>query len=163
MLSALGMSDDRIIEEFKTLVSGRREPGRRRIVEFDIPKTVTSVKFEEFLSNIEILVWDRLSFAKSIIGESDFSRWMRESTSLSEKTINNYSQAIRKISNDLVRLNLTYSSLVELMESEDPEKLKKEYFKIPEYKELDIRGNGMYSAGFNKLIEFHRSKKVSNS
>jgi hypothetical protein len=115
------------------------------------------------LSNIEILVWDRLSFAKSIIGESDFSRWMRGSTSLSEKSISNYSHAIRKISNDLVRLNLTYSSLVELMESENTEKLKKEYFEIPEYKELDIRGKGMYSAGFNKLIEFHRSKKVSNS
>jgi hypothetical protein len=158
VVSALGMSDDRIIEEFKTIVSGRREPGR--IVEFDIPKSVSNFDFKDFLTNIEILVWDRLSFAKSTIGESDFSRWMRESTKLSEKSIKNYNQAIRKISNDLVRLKLAYSSLTELMESEDLERLKKEYFDIPSYKELDVRGKGMYSAGFNKLIEFYRSKHV---
>jgi predicted helicase len=156
VISALGMSDERIIEEFKTLVSGRREPGR--IVDIDIPRTVTNINFQEFLSNIEILVWDRLSFAKSVIGESDFTRWMRKSTSLSEKSIKNYSQAIRKISNDLIRLKLAYSSLEELMQSEDLDRLKKEYFDIPDYKELDLRGKGMYSAGFNKLIEFHRSK-----
>ena len=44
VISALGMSDERIIEEFKTLVSGRREPGR--IVEIDIPKTVTNINFQ---------------------------------------------------------------------------------------------------------------------
>jgi predicted helicase len=159
VISALGMSDERIIEEFKTLVSGKREPGR--IVEIDIPKTVTNIDFQEFLTNIEILVWDRVSFAKSVVGESDFTRWMRKSTSLSEKSIKNYSQAIRKISNDLVRLKLAYSSLEELMQLEDLDRLKKEYFDIPDYKELDVRGKGMYSAGFNKLVEFHRSKRYS--
>jgi hypothetical protein len=46
------------------------------------------------------------------------------------------------------------------MELEDLERLKKEYFDIPSYKELDVRGKGMYSASFNKLIEFYRSKHV---
>jgi predicted helicase len=156
VISTLGISDDRIIEEFKTLVSGKRGSGR--IVDIDIPNTVTNIDFQEFLSNIEILVWDRLSFARSVIGESDFIRWMRKSTSLSEKSIKNYSNAIRKISNDLIRLKLAYSSLEELMQSEDLKRLKKEYFDIPEYKELDVRGKGMYSAGFSKLIDFHRSK-----
>lgn len=36
--------------------------------------------------------------------------------------------------------------------------MKEEYVSIPEYKDLDVRGKGMYSAGLNKLIEFHRSK-----
>jgi predicted helicase len=129
VLSALAMSDDRIVEEF--------------------------------LSNIEILVWDRLSFAKSVVGEGDFTKWMRQSTDLSEKSIKNYSNAIRKISNDLVRLKLAYSSLEELMQSEDPVRLKEEYFDIPEHAELDKRGKNMYSAGFNKLIEYHQEKYSS--
>lgn len=156
VLSALAMSDERIIEEFKTLVSGQRNPDP--IVIFDFPNTVANIDFDEFLSNIEILVWDRLSFAKSVIGESDFTKWMREHSDLSEKSIKNYTQAVRKINNDLVRLKLTYSSLEELMRSEDLVRLKEEYFGIPKYKELDERGKGMYSAGFNKLIEYHQSK-----
>jgi hypothetical protein len=44
------------------------------------------------------------------------------------------------------------------MQSEDLERLKKEYFDIPDYKELDVRGREIYSAGFSKLIDFHRSK-----
>ena len=150
------MSDERIIEEFKTLVSGKRKTGR--IVEINLPKTVANVDFQDFLSNIEILVWDRLSFAQSVVGETDFSKWMRETKGLSEKSVKNYRQAIRKISNDLVRRKLSYTSLEELMQSEDLDRLKKEYFDIPEYKELDERGKGMYSAGFNRLIEYHRSK-----
>ncbi len=156
VISAMGMSDERIIEEFKSLVSGKSSHGR--IVEIDLPKETARVDLQKFISGIEILVWDRLSFAKSVVGESDFSKWMRESTSLSEKSIKNYNQAIRKISNDLVRHKMAYSSLEELMQSEDPKKLKEEYFEISEYKELDIRGKGMYSAGFNKLIEFHKSR-----
>lgn len=159
VISALGMSDERVIEEFKALISGQREPGR--IVDIDIPETLTSIDFQDFLSNIEILVWDRLSFAKSVVGERDFAKWMRESRQLSEKTIKNYSQAIRKISNDLVRLKLAYSSLEELMQSEDLDELKEEYFNIPEFKELDVRGKGMYSASFNRLIEFRRSRCVA--
>jgi len=156
VISALGMSDERIIEEFRILISGRREQGR--IVEIETSKEVSNIDFQDFLSNIEIRVWDRLSFAKSVIGESDFARWMRKSTSLSDKSIKNYTNAVRKISNDLVRKKIAHSSLEEIMLSEDLDRLKKEYFDIPEYKELDVRGKGMYSAGFNKLIEFQRSK-----
>ena len=43
------------------------------------------------------------------------------------------------------------------MQSEDLDKLKEEYFNIPKFKELDVRGKGMYGAGFNRLIEFRRS------
>jgi predicted helicase len=160
VIAAMGMSDDRIIEEFKTLVSGRK--GKGRIIEFDLPKEFKNINYQEFLSNIEIRIWDRLSFAKSVVGESEFVRWMNDNTKLSEKTRKNYGQAVRKISNDLVRRKLAYSSLADLMQSEDPVKLKKEYFDIQEYKELDIRGKRMYSAGFNKLIEFHQSKFICN-
>ena len=32
--------------------------------------------------------------------------------------------------------------------------LKEKYFSIKEFKDLDDRGNRMYSAGFNRLIDF---------
>ena len=44
------------------------------------------------------------------------------------------------------------------MREEDLQNLKEEYFSIKEYKELDERGKGMYSAGFNRLIAFHQFK-----
>ena len=71
-----------------------------------------------------------------------------------KKTIKNYSQAIRKISNDLVKLNLAFSTLEEISEKSDLKKLKDHYFAIDEFKQLDVRGKGMYSAGFNRLIEY---------
>ena len=37
------------------------------------------------------------------------------------------------------------------------QKLKEQYFNIPEHKELDQRGKNMYSAAFNRLIEFRQS------
>lgn len=156
VVAALGMSDERIIEEFRLLISGKQRRGN--FIEIEAPTDMTAIDFQDFLSNIQIRVWDRLSFAKSVVGESEFARWMKKSTSLSEKSIKNYTNAVRKISNDLVRKKLAYSSLEEILVSEDLDRLKKEYFDIPEYKELDVRGKGMYSAGFNKLVEFQRSR-----
>ena len=89
-----------------------------------------------------------------MIGESKFSKWMYDHTNLSDKSIINYNQAVRKISNDLVKMNLLYSTLEDISENADLEQLKKEYFDIEEFKLLDVRGKGMYSAGFNKLIEY---------
>ena len=160
VISALAMNDERIVEEFKSIVAC--EQNTQQIVEFDIPIMAEKIEFNELLQNIEIQIWDRLSFAQSVKGESDFTRWMRDSTKLSDKSIRNYTQAIRKISNDLVRMKLTYSSLDEIMKSEDLKRLKDEYFSIPEHKELDVRGKSMYSAGFNKLIDYHRSEKLNN-
>jgi superfamily II DNA or RNA helicase len=59
VISALGMHDERIIEEFKEIAKGNSEG--RRIVEVDMPEIVR-VKFEDFIANVEIQIWDRLSF-----------------------------------------------------------------------------------------------------
>ena len=45
------------------------------------------------------------------------------------------------------------------MQSEDLTLLRKEWMSIEENKALDERGNGMYSSGFNKLIEYANYKK----
>jgi superfamily II DNA or RNA helicase len=60
VISALGMSDERIIEEFKAIANGKSR-GRGRIIDIDVPEVVR-VKFAELISNIEIQIWDRLSF-----------------------------------------------------------------------------------------------------
>ena len=59
VISALGMNDERIIEEFKEIAAGREVSSR--IVDFDVPEIVR-VRFEDFISNIDIQIWDRLSF-----------------------------------------------------------------------------------------------------
>ncbi len=60
VISALGMSDERIIEEFKEIAHGD-VGARERIIAFDVPEIIR-VKFEDFISNIETQIWDRLSF-----------------------------------------------------------------------------------------------------
>jgi len=60
VVSALGMSDDRIIEEFMATSDGKNS-GRKRIITFDVPEIIR-IKFEDFISNIEIQIWDRLSY-----------------------------------------------------------------------------------------------------
>ena len=59
VISALGMNDERIIEEFREV--SKRNKCNHRIVVFDIPEIVR-IKFENFISNLEIQIWDRLSF-----------------------------------------------------------------------------------------------------
>ena len=51
-----------------------------------------------------------------------------------------------------------YSSVDELVINEDLNKLKEDWLSVPENKALDERGKSMYSAGFNKLISFFKSK-----
>ena len=53
-----------------------------------------------------------------------------------------------------------YKNIDDLIKSEDLSLLKKEWMSIEENLALDTRGNGMYSAGFNKLIEYANYKKM---
>ena len=71
-----------------------------------------------------------------------------------------YTRVVRKISNDLVKLNLAYSSLEEITEKADLQRLKDEYFSIYEYRDLDKRGNRMYSSGFNMIVKYQKSKNI---
>ena len=59
VISALGMNDERIIEEYKLIAKGKKVSNP--IVEIDVPDII-KVKFSQFISEIEIRIWDRLSF-----------------------------------------------------------------------------------------------------
>ena len=58
----------------------------------------------------------------------------------------------------MVKMKMTYSSLDDITENADLIELKAAYFDIDEFNQLDVRGKGMYSAGFNKLIEYQKFK-----
>lgn len=161
VIAALGINDDRIIDEAKEIVKSQfRKSGE--IIDFQEFSAEEELDFKEFIDNIKLKIWDRLSFAKSVVGESEFKKWMDTETVLSESSKSKYSNVVRKISNDLIKLNLSFSSLEEITQSADLEKLKEKYFSIEEYRNSDKTGNRMYSAGFNRLIEFQKFKKKTN-
>jgi len=154
VIAALGINDERIIDEAKMIVKTKRYNKKGSVLQFEEFSQETEIKFENLVKEIQIKIWDRLSFAKSVVGETEFNKWMQKNTRLSTSSISKYANAVRKISNDLVKLDLSYSSLEEITQKADLEELKKKYFSIPQYQALDTRGKGMYSAGFQRLIEF---------
>ena len=157
VISAMGMNDDRIIAEFQALVFN--QPRESNICDFDFESVSESINLKDFYLNIQNKVWDRLSFAKSFIDESTFANWMRTATTLSEKSIKNYVGGVNTITNGLIKMRPEYKNIDDLIKSEDLSLLKKEWMSIEENLALDTRGNGMYSAGFNKLIEYANYKK----
>ena len=162
VVAALGANDERIIDEAKWAVRTGNF-GRGGIIEIveDVP--IGDFQFESFVRQLEVKIWDRLSFAKSVVGETEFNKWMKNHKKLSDSSIKKYSNVIRKISNDLVKMSMAYSSLEEITQEADLENLRDEYFSIKEYRDQNKRGNQMYSSGFNRLIEFQKFKKASSN
>ena len=159
VVAALGINDERIIDEAKLAVKTNNF-NSGNILEFEEFVPTEELEFETFIRELQIKIWDRVSFAKSIVGETEFNKWMQRHTDLSEASMEKYTRVVRKISNDLVKLNLAYSSLEEITEKADLQRLKDEYFSIDEYRDLDKRGNRMYSAGFNMLVKYQKSKNI---
>ncbi|MDA8619853.1 GIY-YIG nuclease family protein [Luminiphilus sp.] len=88
----------------------------------------------------------------------EFENWLELSTDLAEKTIRNYLGAMNKICSDLVETGRISTTAGSPTDSKSLETLRDSYFEIPENAELDQRGNGMYSAAFNKYITFMGSQ-----
>ena len=158
VLAALSINDKRIIDEVQQSIKTNTF-NTGEILKFEEFTPDSEIEFEELIKELKIKIWDRVSFAKSVIGESEFNRWMQHNTKLSKSSMDKYSRVVRKISNDLVKMNLAYSSLEEITDDADLSRLKEKYFSIKEFKDLDDRGNRMYSAGFNRLIDFQNFKK----
>ena len=161
VVAALGISDNRIIDEAKQLI-GTKAASNNDILQFETFSPQAEIQFSLLEKEIKLKIWDRLSFAKSTVGESNFTKWMQNESELSKASMEKYTRVVRKISNDLVRHNLSYSSLDEITEKADLERLKEKYFSIDEYKDLDTRGNRMYSAGFNQLIKYQSFLKKNS-
>ena len=92
---------------------------------------------------------------------NEFEQWMELNTDLSTKSIKNYLQGIKTIEEELIAKNMVQLGLKEIKTVKELEQLKIEYFDISEFKDRDVRGNGMYSAAFNKYISY-RDNKTTN-
>lgn len=90
--------------------------------------------------------------------EAEFRQWMEGYRRLSESSIEKYSRVVNKISNDLRKRGVIKISILDINEISELINLKKKYFSIKEYKDLNNRGNRMYSSGFNRLIDFLKFK-----
>ena len=101
--------------------------------------------------------------------ETEIAIYMRKETKLSPKSIKNYTQACRKIARDLKRdpndINTRKTDL-RTCKSSELEKLFHEYFLIPEYRNLNEKGKGMYKAaskhGFRCRVYQERLQKNWN-
>ncbi|MNC33238.1 hypothetical protein D3C75_816230 [compost metagenome] len=93
--------------------------------------------------------------------KSDFSKWLQENTSLSLNSIEKYTRAIHKNSEELKKHNiLEYESLFEIKDPVIIEKMKTQYLSISELREKDDRGNRMYSSAFNYLKQFVNANNI---
>ena len=153
------MSDERIIAEFQEIAQGKVP--NERIFKFISEEVFSSINLNDFYSNIDLKIWNRLSFAKTFMYDAPFSEWMRQETNLSESSVYKYVGAVYKITNELLKMKPEYSTVAELVKNEDLNELKNDWLAVPENKALDVRGKSMYSSGFKKLIEFFNS--ISNS
>ena len=90
--------------------------------------------------------------------ETEFRQWMENYRRLSESSIEKYSRVVNKISNDLIKRAVIKLSILDINEISELISLRKKYFSIKEYKDLNNRGNRMYSSGFNRLIDFLKFK-----
>jgi len=91
----------------------------------------------------------------------EFETWMELNTDLSSKSIKNYLQGMKTVEDDLVLKNMLQLGLSELNNLKELEELKIQYFAIPEIKEKDVKGKGMYSAAFNKFISYKDNQTSS--
>ena len=152
VVSAIGMSDERIIAEFQEIAKGKRGQSRNFELDFELP--VGSIKLQTLYEGIELKIWDRLSFAKSFVEVETFARWMRNETTLSEKTVKNYIGGFKRISNDLLKMKPNYSSISDLINNENLYSLKEEWLSVPANKKLNTVGKDMYGASFNQFIKY---------
>lgn len=79
----------------------------------------------------------------------------RDGSHLSASSVNHYGEeALKKINYFVNKLYPEYESVFDIVSYSQLLNIKERVFSDPEFKGLDSRGNNMYSAGFNRYIEF---------
>ena len=76
VIGALGMSDSRIIDEAKEVIRSRGT-SKSKLIHFSEASFGAQIPFDDLVKQLQIKIWDRLSFAKSVVGESEYNRWMK--------------------------------------------------------------------------------------
>lgn len=79
----------------------------------------------------------------------------RDGSHLSASSVSHYGEeALKKINFFVSKLYPEYESVFDVASYPELLKIKESVFKDPEFIGLDSRGNNMYSAGFNRYMEF---------
>ena len=64
------------------------------------------------------------------------------------------------MTNYFLKTKPEYEDIYELIKNENLNSLKEEWLAVPEHKKLNDDGNKMYSAGFNKFIDYKNEKQL---
>jgi len=89
---------------------------------------------------------------------NDFLKWLELNTDLAEKSMKKYVSAVNKITNGLVKSKVIQHSIDEIKDIEELQKIKNDFFLVPENQELNNKGNNMYSVAFNHYISYKQSQ-----
>ena len=83
-----------------------------------------------------------------------FAAYLRNVRQNKEKTITNYFDALKWISRHLQEQGLIQTNIFEVADLSTLYSLRDSVFNDPVFKELDARGNQMYSSGLNNYVRF---------
>jgi len=89
---------------------------------------------------------------------NNFNKWLELNTDLAEKSIKKYVGAVKKITKSLVKSKIIQQSIQEINDIDELDRIKNDFFLIPENEELNNKGNQMYSAAFNHFITYKKSQ-----
>ena len=82
-----------------------------------------------------------------------FTEWLKKTKGTISRP-DKYASTVETITNDLKKKDIAISSLFDLSDPSELEKLKNQYLQIDDYFEKNKRGNRMYSRAFDLLIEY---------
>lgn len=88
-----------------------------------------------------------------------FERYLSNIRGLKDSTVRHYEEALRKINSVLHQLGFDeFESLYDVDSYEQLKELKSALLLNQDFKDLDERGNRMYTAGLNRYMEFAEAK-----
>lgn len=91
-----------------------------------------------------------------------YVEYLKKIRKVSDSTIKHYQQAMRYISNFLVKKEKIKCSIYEILDIDELKIIKEYLYSDPDFIEIDIRGHRMYSAGFNHYFRFANGKEFKN-
>lgn len=93
--------------------------------------------------------------------KEDFVIWLKDNTDLRVETIQNYSDGISAISNELTKHKIIQGSLYTISDSTSLENLVSEYFSLPEFSEKDSKAKKAYVDALNYYRKFTESTYIN--
>lgn len=91
-----------------------------------------------------------------------YVKYLKEIRKVSDSTVRHYQQALRYISDFLVKQKKIKQSIYEIQNIDELEIIREYLYTDPAFIDLDTRGHRMYSAGLNNYFRFVNGKGFEN-